>query len=190
MKRRTILLLVFLTLYCSGQAGKNRFIKVYFPDGFSATAELAVSDEERAQGLMFREKINEDQAMLFLFEEEDIHSFWMKNMRFAIDILWLDGRKRIVHIDTQPAEVDAAYQPEVELVGDIDGALRCLLEAVLPHFERELSYYRIKRITTETTYDISRTIAELGYRPDDDFERQFAEVVDWYLKERRNGYLA
>ena len=43
MKRRTILLLVFLTLYCSGQAGKNRFIKVYFPDGFSATAELAVS---------------------------------------------------------------------------------------------------------------------------------------------------
>jgi len=43
-----------------------------------------------------------------------------------------DGSKRIVHIDTQPAEVDAAYQPEVELVGDIDGALRCLLDAVLP----------------------------------------------------------
>jgi acetolactate synthase-1/2/3 large subunit len=43
-----------------------------------------------------------------------------------------DGTKRIVHIDTQPAEVDAGYQPEVELVGDIDGALRCLLEAVLP----------------------------------------------------------
>ena len=43
-----------------------------------------------------------------------------------------DGSKRIVHIDTQPAEVDAGYQPEVELVGDIDGALRCLLEAVLP----------------------------------------------------------
>jgi acetolactate synthase-1/2/3 large subunit len=43
-----------------------------------------------------------------------------------------DGTKRIVHIDTQPAEVDAAYQPEVELIGDIDGALRCLLDAVLP----------------------------------------------------------
>jgi len=43
-----------------------------------------------------------------------------------------DGSKRIVHIDTQPAEIDAAYQPEVELVGDIDGALRCLLDAVLP----------------------------------------------------------
>ncbi len=43
-----------------------------------------------------------------------------------------DGRKRIVHIDTQPAEVDAQYQPEVELIGDIDGSLRRLLAAVLP----------------------------------------------------------
>ena len=65
-----------------------------------------------------------------------------------------------------------------------------LLEAVLPRFKRELNYYRVERVTTETTYDISRTVAELGYSPDDDFERQFAEVVEWYLKERRNGYLA
>ncbi|MEA2518148.1 MAG: acetolactate synthase large subunit [Chloroflexota bacterium] len=43
-----------------------------------------------------------------------------------------DGRKRIVHIDTQPAEVDAQYRPEVELVGDIDGTLRRLLAAVQP----------------------------------------------------------
>ena len=43
-----------------------------------------------------------------------------------------DGRKRIVHIDTQPAEVDAQYQPEVELIGDIEGSLRRLLAAVEP----------------------------------------------------------
>jgi acetolactate synthase-1/2/3 large subunit len=43
-----------------------------------------------------------------------------------------DGRKRIIHIDTQPAEVDAQYRPEVELVGDIDGTLRRLLTAVQP----------------------------------------------------------
>ena len=43
-----------------------------------------------------------------------------------------DGRKRIIHIDTQPAEVDADYQPEVELIGDIDGTLRRLLAAVMP----------------------------------------------------------
>ena len=43
-----------------------------------------------------------------------------------------DGRKRIVHIDTQPAEVDAQYRPEVELIGDIEGSLRRLLAAVAP----------------------------------------------------------
>jgi acetolactate synthase I/II/III large subunit len=43
-----------------------------------------------------------------------------------------DGRKRIVHIDTQPAEVDAQYRPEVELIGDIDGSLSRLLTAVQP----------------------------------------------------------
>ena len=43
-----------------------------------------------------------------------------------------DGMKRIVHIDTQPAEVDAQYRPEVELIGDIDGSLSRLLAAVLP----------------------------------------------------------
>jgi acetolactate synthase-1/2/3 large subunit len=44
-----------------------------------------------------------------------------------------DGRKRIIHIDTQPAEVDAFYRPTVELIGDIDGTLRRLLAEVLPH---------------------------------------------------------
>jgi acetolactate synthase I/II/III large subunit len=43
-----------------------------------------------------------------------------------------DGTKRIIHIDTQPAEVDASYRPEVELIGDIDGTLGRLLEAVRP----------------------------------------------------------
>jgi acetolactate synthase-1/2/3 large subunit len=43
-----------------------------------------------------------------------------------------DGTKTIVHIDTQPAEVDSGYQPEVELIGDIGGALEALTAAALP----------------------------------------------------------
>jgi acetolactate synthase-1/2/3 large subunit len=43
-----------------------------------------------------------------------------------------DRAKRIVHIDTVPAEVDAAYRPEIELIGDIEGTLRRLLVALLP----------------------------------------------------------
>jgi acetolactate synthase-1/2/3 large subunit len=43
-----------------------------------------------------------------------------------------DRSKRIIHIDTTPAEVDAAYRPEIELIGDIEGSLRRLLDVVQP----------------------------------------------------------
>jgi acetolactate synthase I/II/III large subunit len=42
------------------------------------------------------------------------------------------GTKQVVHIDTTPAEVDTSYRPSVELIGDIDGSLRRLLDALLP----------------------------------------------------------
>jgi len=99
MKKALLLITVVMMLYCAGQAGRAKFVKVFFPDGFSVAAELSATDEERQQGLMFREKIAEDQGMLFIFDDEEIHSFWMKNMRFSIDILWLDRQRRIVHLE-------------------------------------------------------------------------------------------
>ena len=115
MKKALYLIVVVMMLQCTGQAGRAKYVKVFFPDGFSVAAELAVTDEERQQGLMFREKIAEDQGMLFIFEDEELHSFWMKNMRFAIDILWLDQERRIVHLEPRvppcPADPCPSYPP-------------------------------------------------------------------------------
>lgn len=67
---------------------------------------------------MFRETINWDQAMLFVFEKEGKQAFWMKNVRFPIDILWLDRNKRIVHIEKNvpPCRKDPCptYSPSLE----------------------------------------------------------------------------
>jgi len=98
-KKHLFLPVIALFLCCAGQEARERFIRIFFPGGQEVIAELALTDEERQRGLMFREGIQEDQAMLFVFEEEGIHSFWMKNMRFPIDILWLDKEKRVVHIE-------------------------------------------------------------------------------------------
>jgi len=71
-------------------------------------------------------------------------------------------------------------------------AIAACMEAVhklFPRYEASLNFYRIKRITTETTYDISRTISELGYAPDDRIDRQIEAIVAWYLKERRDGFI-
>jgi len=93
-----MILSFWLPLSCrDGQ--KKRFVKIFFPGGQSVTAELAVTDAERARGLMFRKVINFDEGMLFIFEEEGYHSFWMKNTLIELDILWLGANKTIIHIE-------------------------------------------------------------------------------------------
>jgi hypothetical protein len=91
--------LAFFLVFSSLECGKKKFVKIFLPDGFSITAELAISDEERQLGLMFREKLDPDQGMLLVFKDEDFHFIWMKNMKISLDILWLDKEKRIVHIE-------------------------------------------------------------------------------------------
>jgi len=76
-----------------------------------------------------------------------------------------DGSKRIIHIDTQPAEVDVAYQPEVELVGDIDGTLERLLAAALPggvggHDASERHRSRETLVHADLRLELLRDLAE------------------------------
>ncbi len=92
------LLLPAAALSCAGAEGA-KYIKLFLPDGTPITAELAVTAAQRAQGLMFRDRIDADQGMLFIFDREELNSFWMLNMKFAIDILWLDRNRRVVHIE-------------------------------------------------------------------------------------------
>ena len=81
------------------QSPADKFIKIYLPSGGSVTAEVAVTEAERARGLMFREKLLPDQGMLFVFERESAYAFWMKNTLIPLDMLWLDRDRRIVHIE-------------------------------------------------------------------------------------------
>lgn len=61
-------------------------------------AAVADSNEERKKGLSDREEIPLDWGLLFVFDEEKKQAIWMKNMKFAIDIIWIDKDKKIVDI--------------------------------------------------------------------------------------------
>ncbi len=58
--------------------------------------ELADSALKRAIGLMYRDGLATDNGMLFIFGRDGRPGIWMRNMRFPIDIAWLDKRFRIV----------------------------------------------------------------------------------------------
>lgn len=61
--------------------------------------DVADTSELRQKGLSGRPSLGTDEGMLFIFDTDNYWSFWMKDMRFPIDIIWLDKDKQVVHIE-------------------------------------------------------------------------------------------
>ncbi|MDW8436472.1 MAG: DUF192 domain-containing protein [Chloroherpetonaceae bacterium] len=60
--------------------------------------EIADDDYKRQMGLMFRDSLEANSGMLFIFPEPKKQSFWMKNCRFPIDIAYIDASRKITDI--------------------------------------------------------------------------------------------
>ncbi|MEK7494433.1 MAG: DUF192 domain-containing protein [Patescibacteria group bacterium] len=75
--------------------------------------ERADTDEERALGLGYRDSLCDTCGMLFQFPEPGMYPFWMKGMRFPLDIIWLDGNRVvfIVHA-ASPSSLELFTSPE------------------------------------------------------------------------------
>lgn len=76
----------------------NDYLEVCFENSKCIIAEVRDNDSERILGLMYRENINESFGMLFVFDSNVDYAFWMKNMKFNIDIIFIDENKTIVSI--------------------------------------------------------------------------------------------
>jgi len=70
--------------------------------------EIADTPEKQIRGMMFREFIPDDFGMLFIHETEDYRSFWMKNCRVSLDIIYLDKNKQIIniHFNVPPCQLE------------------------------------------------------------------------------------
>lgn len=70
------------------------------------SVELARTPSELSRGLMFRKKLEDGTGMLFLFEDEDIRRFWMRNTYIPLDMIFLDSKKVVVGVEENTVPLD------------------------------------------------------------------------------------
>lgn len=82
------------------RSGSNGYRQVnVIVNGVVLVADIAATDEQRTKGLSVKDSLADNEAMLFVLDNEGEHTFWMKNMKFPIDIIWIDTDKTVVHIE-------------------------------------------------------------------------------------------
>jgi uncharacterized membrane protein (UPF0127 family) len=107
-----ILGVLLLGLASTAPAGERTTLAI---GGTSVRVTVADTDRLREKGLSGHPGLAPDEGMLFVFDTDGMPGFWMKDMRFSIDILWLDRERRIVHIvrEVAPETYPETYAPQV-----------------------------------------------------------------------------
>jgi hypothetical protein len=80
-------------------------------NNFELRVYLAVTNDQQVNGLSVKDHLNENEGMLFVYEQPTRQAFWMKDMKFPIDIIWLDSNGTVVHIEhnLQPCIMTFAF---------------------------------------------------------------------------------
>jgi len=88
----------FLQLQSSGTASAKKGVAVVTVNDLKIDAKILTRASDRKKGLSGRESLPISEGLLFVFENNGQYPFWMKDMEFAIDIIWIDENKRIAYI--------------------------------------------------------------------------------------------
>ena len=76
-----------------------RWAVAVLPSGHEFSLEVAADEPTRERGYMGRASVGPREGMIFVFDEDGRHSFWMKDCKVALDMVWLDANERIVWIE-------------------------------------------------------------------------------------------
>ena len=95
-----LIVLIVLAVFWNKSAQNSENVKKTLKiDGITLNIEIVDTDATREQGLSGKDGLAENEGMLFVFDTEGYYGFWIKDMKFAIDIAWLNKDKKITHIE-------------------------------------------------------------------------------------------
>ena len=104
------LLLLTPFISCKTKKLPVKDVKIIRQDGteFTVAAEIAIKPEDRNHGFMERKNIPDGTGMLFIFERDQLLSFWMKNTPHPLSIAYIDSKGKIRNIfDMNPYSTDS-----------------------------------------------------------------------------------
>ena len=78
--------------------------------GHSARVEVAVTEEEKRTGLMFRRSLGENSGMIFVYENEGRWAMWMKNTYVPLSVAFIDRNGRILNIEDMQPQTEDTHQ--------------------------------------------------------------------------------
>jgi len=116
-----LILIIFLSFYIAKSAAlltKNDANKIGHVEILNTLIKvnLATTKSEQEQGLSERKSINDDEGMLFIFQKPSVNYFWMKDMKFPIDIIWIGDNSEIIYIkkNVNPDTYPTTFGPNEE----------------------------------------------------------------------------
>ena len=97
---------------CCGESKRNKVLPINVAE-IELEVELATTFEEQILGLMYRDKLEENDGMLFVFPREKVLSFWMKDTRIPLSIAFIQADGRIIQIESmKPYSLDTHVSKE------------------------------------------------------------------------------
>ncbi len=118
--RRTIKTVIACAVLALAGCGSKTALDEYYtqvvtlPNGKEIRAEVMTDRTDMMRGMMFRDSLAPDRGMLFIHDRPDRHTYWMYQVRIPLDIVWMDGNRRIVEIsaNTPPCKSQASKCPQ------------------------------------------------------------------------------
>ena len=97
----------------SAQTSKPYLTQIVTIKNKDFSVQIADTNVKKTLGLSNKNKLKNNKGMLFTYDQPGLYSFWMKDMNFSIDIIWISKDKKIINIskDISPATYPKTFKP-------------------------------------------------------------------------------